>query len=293
MIFNVSGGGAVLPQGGVAGQVLTKTANGTEWAKAPGQPPNLLDNSDFTNPVNQRMLTEGNFNWGNFIDRWLAFGDGFAVSENGITIPAGGQFAQRLPLELGKKLGNLTFVVTLSTGETIITKSTTTSNNIQIIVAYGASNTLFNVIIRNNSSGATTLKNCALYEGEYTAETLPECQPKGYAAELAECLRYFERINAVTSFHPFAVGVLRYATTFVGNLQYSKKRISTPTVSCSGAFRITSSAVLSASDITFEQANDNSILVKATVASGGTAGDGAILQADNSSASYFDISADL
>jgi hypothetical protein len=32
---------------------------------------------------------------------------------------------------------------------------------------------------------------CALYEGEYTAETLPEYQPKGYAAELAECQRYY------------------------------------------------------------------------------------------------------
>jgi hypothetical protein len=31
----------------------------------------------------------------------------------------------------------------------------------------------------------------ALYEGEYTAETLPEYQPKGYAAELQECRRYY------------------------------------------------------------------------------------------------------
>ena len=35
----------------------------------------------------------------------------------------------------------------------------------------------------------------ALYEGEYTAETLPEYQPKGYGAELAECQRYFQRFR--------------------------------------------------------------------------------------------------
>ena len=30
----------------------------------------------------------------------------------------------------------------------------------------------------------------ALYEGAYTADALPAYQPKGYAAELAECQRY-------------------------------------------------------------------------------------------------------
>ena len=31
----------------------------------------------------------------------------------------------------------------------------------------------------------------ALYEGEYTADTLPPYVPKGYAEELAECQRYY------------------------------------------------------------------------------------------------------
>jgi hypothetical protein len=35
--------------------------------------------------------------------------------------------------------------------------------------------------------------NVALYEGSYTADTLPEYQPKGYAAELAECRRYYRQ----------------------------------------------------------------------------------------------------
>jgi hypothetical protein len=38
---------------------------------------------------------------------------------------------------------------------------------------------------------------CALYEGEYTAETLPAYQPKGYGAELAECKRYYRQIVSV------------------------------------------------------------------------------------------------
>ena len=40
-------------------------------------------------------------------------------------------------------------------------------------------------------------KWAALYEGEYTAETLPEYQPKGYGAELAECQRYYYTFQAL------------------------------------------------------------------------------------------------
>ena len=43
---------------------------------------------------------------------------------------------------------------------------------------------------------AAVVRWAAIYEGEYTAETLPPYVPKGYAAELAECLRYYRRITA-------------------------------------------------------------------------------------------------
>lgn len=279
-------------------------------------PPNLLDNSYFILGylVNQRGKTTYNTDFTYSIDRWMLGNGGscLTVLTDGIKLTSTGgellpyvfQRVESLPAGTytyaAKFKGNTgTAVISNAPSDWGLCNAPSSSDSEGILVLnftitedWDANNAYFRL------QNMQPTKECiwewaALYEGEYTAETLPEYQPKGYAAELAECLRYFERINAVTSFHPFAVGVLRYATTFVGNLQYSKKRISTPTVSCSGAFRITSSAVLSVSDITFEQANDNSILVKATVASGGTAGDGAILQADNSSASYFDISADL
>jgi hypothetical protein len=51
----------------------------------------------------------------------------------------------------------------------------------------------------------------ALYEGEYTIETLPPYIPKGYAAELAECQRYFQLI-----IHNWAIGFYEQG---YGNLQ--------------------------------------------------------------------------
>jgi hypothetical protein len=53
----------------------------------------------------------------------------------------------------------------------------------------------------------------ALYEGAYTAETLPEYRPKGYGVELIECRRYYQRyekvdIYAIASSYCNADGVM-------------------------------------------------------------------------------------
>ena len=44
---------------------------------------------------------------------------------------------------------------------------------------------------------SATFEWAALYEGEYTAETLPEYKPKGYGAELAECQRYYMQFGRI------------------------------------------------------------------------------------------------
>ena len=75
----------------------------------------------------------------------------------------------------------------------------------------------------------------ALYEGSYTADTLPPYVPKGYASELAECLRYFERLGSTFSEQiGNVVYVVSGAKSFVCSLQCSRKRIQHPSVSISG-----------------------------------------------------------
>ena len=51
------------------------------------------------------------------------------------------------------------------------------------------------------TDGTLDVSWAALYEGEYTAETLPEYQPKGYGAELTECQRYYQirSVNNIAS----------------------------------------------------------------------------------------------
>ena len=58
------------------------------------------------------------------------------------------------------------------------------------------------IMLNTNSQGQPEVKItpgnvewAALYEGEYTADSLPAYRPKGYGAELAECQRYFFPFN--------------------------------------------------------------------------------------------------
>ena len=44
--------------------------------------------------------------------------------------------------------------------------------------------------------GSAKIFNAALYKGSYTPKTLPPYVPKGYAAELAECLRYYQAVSS-------------------------------------------------------------------------------------------------
>ena len=166
------------------------------------QPRNLLDNSDFRNPVNQRGFVSGESvaAYDYFIDRWLN-GEQSSIAPNMSSngIKPNGAFYQRLD-SLASYIGrNMTFAIGLSSGDIVIASGTltdvtdndmtifdTTDGSNQILV--GSDGGMWYVWIDYPSS---TIRWAALYEGSYTADTLPPYVPKGYAAELAECQRYY------------------------------------------------------------------------------------------------------
>lgn len=167
-------------------------------------PRNLLDNSDFRNPVNQRGIASGAAvgSYAYFIDRWMNGEEStIAPKLNNNGIKPNGAFYQNLDSlasYVGKKM---TFAVGLSSGNVVTASGTltkaTTSDDVLIFDTTDGSNRiavcsdagLWYVWIDYPSS---TIQWAALYEGEYIAETLPEYQPKGYGAELAECQRYYQ-----------------------------------------------------------------------------------------------------
>ena len=164
-----------------------------------GSPHNLLDNSDFRNPVNQRGKNSYAV-MGYAIDRWaLQNQDGTVFVQNGY-----------LSLRAETRQFWLTqfFENHIPIGTKVTAAICDTTNNIYVITAEIAEIGIGHYIAEKNANiwfasnefcfvpdGGSTLdiKWAALYEGEYTSETLPEYQPKGYAAELMECMRYYQR----------------------------------------------------------------------------------------------------
>lgn len=171
---------------------------------------NLLDNSDFVHPINQRGETSKQASWVYWIDRWLADTEKTAaqLTSSGIRLPATAEknlrILQRVPLERIKKgqsytiaaydaSGNVFCVSGVFDGE-LLTGDASSGGKYWLSLNKGDNLTYWYCIL--DAYADITVKCMALYEGEYTAETLPPYVPKGYAAELAECLRYYRRITA-------------------------------------------------------------------------------------------------
>lgn len=169
------------------------------YAKKVGAPYNLLDNSDFRNPVNQRGYASGTTlnSWTYFLDRWRTINNGGSVTLNANGLTTNTPIQQplnRLEYLIGKKV---TIAAGTSNGA-VICKSFTLNkasgwSRLADVSGNGVTiefDTLSETVWAFNIGGGSNIAWVALYEGEYTAETLPEYQPKGYAAELAECQRY-------------------------------------------------------------------------------------------------------
>ena len=131
---------------------------------------------------------------------------------------------------------------------------------------------------------AAVVRWAALYEGEYTAETLPPYVPKGYAAELAECLRYYRKIKSNNeTFSGYATGGVAYAFIPLQTMRIA------PTVTGGGKFYYTLGSAQGTTTETAaaHNANANRAVVKCAVSVTGICTGVMTPQGD------IDISADL
>lgn len=134
-------------------------------------PRNLLDNSDFTNLVAQAGIGGNHGTVAYAADRWI-LDSGTVSYAAGVGLTLNGTIRQKLEFP---PTGDAISFVGMASGEASIRYE--------------------DRAVTITSSGGV-LKWAALYKGSYTAETLPEYQPKGYCAELEECQRYYFRITS-------------------------------------------------------------------------------------------------
>lgn len=183
---------------------------------------NLLDNSDFTHPIAQAGVNGAHGATGYAVDRWMRTSgatvsqaaDGLKIVSDKTSWTAGIQqrieakrfadvmtFAVRGVFPVACRLfvyigsGTTNFGTAYFRGDaaerTLVLKLTKPDGltGDEVVNVYISPDT-------GSTGTAAVVRWAALYEGEYTAETLPPYVPKGYAAELAECLRYYRRITA-------------------------------------------------------------------------------------------------
>lgn len=154
-------------------------------------PRNLLDNSNFLNPVNQRGKSKYT-GVGYTIDRWKLWGDDstVVVANDGIAVQSSNNYLQQY-IEHSKADKNKTYTLAVKTSDGAVevicgkpdddvrgTKCTLNTSD-------------YLDAVRISLHPGHTYIWAALYEGTYSADTLPEYQPKGYAEERLACTRYF------------------------------------------------------------------------------------------------------
>ena len=217
-----------------AGLLLASEANANTYANnvvKKAAPVNLLDNSDFRNPVNQRGQTSYTGSYG--IDRWRVW-DGITMTvQNGYISSQNGAFFQYFKPDDFHD-GVYTLAVKRTDGAILVFSHQIKE---QFEWDWGASG-LGLGIDGNVAIGIPTGDYvwAALYEGEYTIETLPEYHPKGYAVELAECKRYYQRIHSSSGLHIAGFGVIESSANKTVRLTIpcGAMRLDTVTVNISG-----------------------------------------------------------
>ncbi len=164
----------------------------------------LTDNGYFANPINQRGASSYNSE-GYTIDRWRLNGALPMTIDNGC-ITFSNNTSGTLYLEHRIPLGKLTigemYTVAVKTTDGTIhcgscklsdtLTSTVSTDDFYVQIHKGSDCGRLQLRIRGGKTVQVVW--VAMYEGAYTAETLPAYMPKGYAAELLECQRYYYNI---------------------------------------------------------------------------------------------------
>ena len=165
---------------------------------------NLLDNSDFTDPVNQEDETSYTGQGLYTIDRWKQEYNGSTVTvgDNGLTVAPGASVQGWISQYYAKPLkagAIVTAYIKLANGTENVFAITLNESTIYLQgngYIVGISTEKFDLVV-NAGDPSVTFEKVALYEGEYNSDTVPTYQPKGYSAELTACLlwrRYIYRV---------------------------------------------------------------------------------------------------
>ena len=204
---------------------------------------NLLDNPDFSNPINQRGLTTYSGSFIYSIDRWVISGT-ISLQSGGIAVSPNGFFLQRMePLINGEDytlavyVGNQLLVGTVTYDSVSSDTQIAVSNSLGTLYIQNIEGNLCQFVV--NTVAQSIISMPVLLKGAYTAKTLPPWEAPDAATKYLKCRRYCRNFDVTNKqligicFYPNAVAVL-------GGVFDIPMR-STPTCSASGITSIDNS----------------------------------------------------
>ena len=199
--------------------LLGLAADGSlEWLH-PNQPRrNLLDNPDFSNPINQRGLTTYSGSFIYSIDRWIISGT-ISLQSGGIAVSPNGFFLQRMEslingedYTLAVYVGNQLLVGTVTYDSVSGDPQGAVSNSLGTLYIQNIEGNLCQFTV--NTVAQSIISMPVLLKGAYTAKTLPPWEEPDAATEYLKCRRYWRNFNVTNKqlvgicFYPNAVAVL-------------------------------------------------------------------------------------
>lgn len=199
---------------------------------------NLLVNSWFAIPIAQAGQNGMHGSNKYVCDRWLSL-DKDATFANGCMTP-GSPVDQRLEPNMISQTKTYTVAICLSDGTIKAASGTFASGFGSYALGVLCAGTSVPYVRINTG---TAVRWAALYEGTYTADTLPAYVYKGYAAELAECQRYYLRIKNGRWQYCISSDTTHY---FVGNFMFPTTMRVTPTITFDSATLMNIGAVSAA-----------------------------------------------
>ena len=155
---------------------------------APGKDANrnLLDNSDFTNVINQRGKTVYKDKAQYTIDRWRTWSADYVVEAvNNGWVSVSGQMQQYIERCDGNEVHTLAACDASGLIHILVGRPADSPNNNKLFMGIGG-NGYTNVGLKTG-----IWRWAALYKGDFGDGNLPDYVPKGRAADAAECQRYF------------------------------------------------------------------------------------------------------
>jgi hypothetical protein len=257
---------------------------------------NLLDNSDFRKQyfIAQAGLNGLHGTMKHVGDRWITWNADATFTDGYIT--PGSPIDQRLDPAVIDMAATYTAAIWLSDGTVRVASGNFTSGFGSYNLGIYCPPSTTQPYVRLNTG--FNIRWAALYEGAYTADTLPEYQPKGYEAELAECRWYFQRLIKPTATGLPAIagfGTAASSTAFVICPLPVPMREGIPTIIHAGLELLNErlGTYLPVSSVTaYGNQAANNVLLQVTTTGALTAGEVYYL-VGKLSGSYLDVSRDL